>query len=143
MTLHAGSRLGPSELLAPPGAGGMRTGLALAAAVLIFAFDPATTWWFPSCPLRAVTGWLCPGCGSLRALHALLQGAPLVAFSLNPLTTTGVVAGLVACVHDVVRPTRAIRCERVTTLCFSRRGLAFVVAFGVLRNASPFGWMVH
>jgi hypothetical protein len=30
---------------------------------LLFVFDPAATWWFPSCPFNALTGWLCPGDG--------------------------------------------------------------------------------
>jgi hypothetical protein len=95
---------------------------ALAAAVaLLAAFDPAATWWFPSCPFHALTGWLCPLCGSLRAAHALLRGAPVAAFVLNPLTTTGFGACLVAR-------------RRVTSFCFSARGLALFTAFGLLRN---------
>src|SRR5260221_13593579 len=103
--------------------------LLAAATLALAAFDPATTWWFPSCPFHALTGWLCPLCGSLRALHALLLGAPVAAFSLNPLTTAGVVAGLVACVHDRSRPAHATHCESLTTLCFSIPGLAFFMAF--------------
>ena len=137
------ARLGSYEIVVLRGAAVIGACLALPMTILIFSFDPATTWWFPSCPLHALTGWLCPLCGSLRALHALLLGAPVVAFSLNPLTTAGVAAGVVACVHDVVRPTRARHCERLTTLCFSTRGAAFVIAFGVLRNLVPFGWMTY
>jgi hypothetical protein len=104
----------------------------LAAAVLLFAFDPAVTWWFPSCPLRALTGWLCPLCGSLRAVHALLHGAPRVALALNPLATVGVSAAFVALVHDTVRPARATRL--LLRMCASTTGLALTIAFGVLRN---------
>jgi Protein of unknown function (DUF2752) len=118
--------------------------LVLAGAALLFAFDPAITWWFPSCPLNALTGWLCPFCGSLRALHALLHGAPRSAWALNPLTTAGAAAGLVALVHDAVRPARAMHVERLLSLCFSARGFALAVAFGVLRNIpNPLGWVVH
>jgi hypothetical protein len=117
---------------------------ALAAPALLFAFDPATTWWFPSCPFRAVTGWLCPFCGSLRALHALLRGAPRIALELNPLAIAGLLLGLIALVHDAVRPARATRFQRLTDLCFSGRGLALVVAFGVFRNLlDPMSWIVH
>ena len=142
MAAPAGSRLG-LDILALPGAPGAGTCLALAAAVVIVAFDPATTWWFPSCPLHALTGWLCPLCGSLRALHALLSGAPVTAFSLNPLTTTGAVAGLVASVHDVVLPARATARARLAARCFSLRGVVFAIAFGVLRNvAMPYGRII-
>ena len=56
------------------------------AAGLLRAFNPATTWFFPPCPFRALTGYLCPGCGTLRALHQLFTGHPAAAFRLNPLT---------------------------------------------------------
>jgi hypothetical protein len=96
--------------------------VALAASVaLLAAFDPAATWWFPSCPFHALTGWLCPLCGSLRAVHALLHGAPAAALALNPLTTVGLPAWLVAR-------------RRVTGFCFSANGLALLAAFGLLRN---------
>jgi len=108
--------------------------LAITAAALLSAFDPGTTWWFPSCPFHALTGWLCPFCGSLRALHALLQGAPGMALALNPLAIVGLVLGLVALVHDEVRPARPTQLEWLTGLCFSGRGLALVIAFGVFRN---------
>jgi hypothetical protein len=47
-------------------------------------FDPATSGLFPPCPFRALTGYLCPGCGSLRAIHQLLLGNFSKAFALNP-----------------------------------------------------------
>ena len=115
--------------------------VALAAAAVLSAFDPGTTWWFPSCPFHALTGWLCPFCGSLRALHALLQGAPGMALALNPLAIAGLVLALVALVHDAVRPARATQFDRLTGLCFSGRGLALVVAFGVLRNLPGSAWI--
>jgi hypothetical protein len=134
MAVSAASRLGAFETIVRSGAAGLRCGLALVTAALLFAFDPATTWWFPSCPLHALTGWLCPFCGSLRALHALLAGSPVAAFVLNPLTTTGAVAALVVCVLEVVRPARALRRDRLIAFCFSTRALACGIVFGVLRN---------
>ena len=92
-----------------------------AAAVLLVAFDPATTWWFPSCPFHAFTGWLCPLCGSLRAVHALLTAAPLTALAFNPLTIVGLGGWVLAR-------------ERAVAFWFSPRGLALLAAFGFLRN---------
>ena len=48
-------------------------------------FDPATSGVFPPCPLHALTGLYCPGCGSLRAFHQLLHGNLYAAFAMNPL----------------------------------------------------------
>ena len=94
----------------------MRTALALAAAAaLVAAFDPAATWWFPSCPFHALTGWLCPLCGSLRAVHALLHGSLLGALTFNPLIVTGLGAWLVARAED-------------------EGGVSLLAAFGLLRN---------
>jgi hypothetical protein len=93
---------------------GMKTTLVLAAsAALVAAFDPATTWWFPPCPFHALTGWLCPLCGSLRAIHAMLQGSPAAALTFNPLTVTGLGAWLVAR-------------ERTTSFLFSPRGISLL-----------------
>jgi hypothetical protein len=62
--------------------------LAVAAAALMTldSLDPAASNLFPPCPLRYLTGWYCPGCGSLRAIHQLLQGNLRAAWALNPLT---------------------------------------------------------
>jgi hypothetical protein len=39
----------------------------------------------PLCPLHAATGWPCPGCGTTRAIEALLAGDWSAALALNPL----------------------------------------------------------
>lgn len=65
--------------LAPVGAG-----LALgSAAVLVAAVDPVS-WGIPLCPLNALTGLHCPGCGGMRATHQLLTGDLGAALALNP-----------------------------------------------------------
>ena len=48
--------------------------------------DPADSSLIPPCPFLALTGFHCPGCGTLRALHQLLNGHLTAAFGLNPLT---------------------------------------------------------
>ena len=109
------------------------TGVMLAAAGVLFVFDPAVTVWFPSCPLNTLTGWLCPFCGSLRAVHALLHGHIEAALRFNPLTTAGVTAGFVSLSYDAVRPGRTTF-VRLLSHCTSTPGLALAAVFGVLRN---------
>jgi len=60
-------------------------------------------------------------CGSLRAVHALLRGAPLAALAFNPLT----VLCLASCM--VAR-------RRTLAFCVSARGAVVFIAFGLLRN---------
>lgn len=62
-------------------AGGL-TGL-LAAAAILFACDPSHVPIYPMCIFHRVTGLDCPGCGSLRALHALLHGDLATALRFN------------------------------------------------------------
>jgi len=38
---------------------------------------------YPTCPFRAITGYACPGCGSLRALHDLAHGHFVTALTHN------------------------------------------------------------
>lgn len=59
-------------------------GLGAMAAVLFF-FDPNTWAFYPTCLFHRATGLLCPGCGSLRALHQLLHGHIAAAFRFNEL----------------------------------------------------------
>jgi hypothetical protein len=53
--------------------------------LILFLLNPATCPLLPPCPFRALTGLLCPGCGSTRAVHAALHGNIATAFELNPL----------------------------------------------------------
>ena len=49
------------------------------------SFNPLASGLFPKCPFRSLTGWQCPGCGSQRAVHYLLNGRIGPAFRANPL----------------------------------------------------------
>jgi hypothetical protein len=54
--------------------------------VLIYGkFNPENSHFYPKCPFRMVTGYECPGCGSQRAVHYLLNGKIDSAFQANAL----------------------------------------------------------
>ena len=54
-------------------------------AVVYKYLDPAVVPIFPRCPFRLLTGYLCPGCGSQRAIHHLLNLDLPGAWRMNPL----------------------------------------------------------
>ena len=60
-------------------------GLCILVLTLLYIFNPAGSIFYATCPFHALTGFYCPGCGSLRALHQLLDGQLATAFGLNPL----------------------------------------------------------
>lgn len=55
----------------------------IAVLALLCFFDPSTSAIFPPCPTNALTSLYCPGCGTLRAMHALLHGDVKEALSQN------------------------------------------------------------
>lgn len=68
------------RLIAASGVGAMAAGSGFVA-----YFDPATASLFPVCPLYALTGFACPGCGLTRGFHALFHGDVLTALDFNAL----------------------------------------------------------
>lgn len=48
--------------------------LAVAAILILYALVDPASHFFPRCPFHTLTGLQCPGCGSQRAIHALLNG---------------------------------------------------------------------
>ncbi|HEX9767462.1 MAG TPA: DUF2752 domain-containing protein [Nitriliruptorales bacterium] len=66
------------------------TGLGVAAAgatAWVSRVDPNEPGHYPTCLFLQLTGWQCPGCGTLRAVQALTHGDVLAALDLNALTT--------------------------------------------------------
>lgn len=106
--------------------------LALGLGVLLYAFlrDPADGNFLP-CPFNRLTGWLCPGCGSQRALHDLLHGRFGEAWSHNALLIIALVAaGSVWIIGRVSPSVQAMAtCRATWWVC-----LVAVVVWGIMRN---------
>jgi hypothetical protein len=58
----------------------------LVGAAYVGVVDPNEPGHYPSCPFLFITGYYCPGCGSTRAIHAIVHGDLGQAFDHNPLT---------------------------------------------------------
>ncbi|QNO14235.1 DUF2752 domain-containing protein [Alkalicella caledoniensis] len=58
-------------------------GFLLGIALIIYIYHPATPYTMITSPFRQVTGFYCPGCGTIRAMTQLLKGNILKAASHN------------------------------------------------------------
>lgn len=58
---------------------------ALVGLALLWRYPPQGQIFFPRCSFHQLTGLQCPGCGGLRATHALLHGDWVAAWQFNPL----------------------------------------------------------
>lgn len=110
-------------------------GAIVVGAVLLEVFDPATSRIFPPCPVRYLTGWYCPGCGSLRAIHQLLHGNLRAAWALNPLTvvllpflTYGLASLSLFELRGRELPQPFLRAGWIRALC------VVIILFGIARN---------
>jgi hypothetical protein len=108
---------------------------AAAGFMMLRVFDPATSGVFPPCPVFYLTGWYCPGCGSLRALHQLLHGNLQAAWAMNPLMIVSlpfVAYGLASHALLAVRgrglPTFFLPAVWIRALC------GLIVLYGIARN---------
>lgn len=62
--------------------------VAACAAAVLLRFPPDQYSFYPQCPVYALFHVECPGCGTTRALAALLRGHVTEAFKLNALTVS-------------------------------------------------------
>jgi hypothetical protein len=115
-------------------------GLALLGLSLLLVYgswDPASHALFPRCPVRHYTGWLCPGCGSQRALHALLHGEWFRAWQLHPLLLLSLPYLLLGAILDQLRRPSA-QLLRWRQRLYGRRAiyvvLTVILGYWLLRN---------
>ena len=106
-------------------------GIVAAAAVAAYFFDPSSDPFFPPCPTNLITHLHCPGCGTLRALHALTHGDFRAAFSQNALA---MVLLPIAVAGTVAPPVL-----RIPHL--AQAGFYSTIIFTILRNTETFSFL--
>jgi len=111
--------------------------LALLAGGWLYLRDPRDGAGFLPCLFQRATGWYCPGCGSQRAVHALLHGRVGEALSHNLLLWVVLVP------LGAVLVWRARRGAAVFSWWWAGPLIVLLLAFGVLRNVpvAPFTWL--
>lgn len=116
----------------------------IAGSGVIAYFDPSKINFLPVCPLFALTGFACPGCGLTRGFHALFHGDILTAVDFNALIPFWVLVLVYVFVSLVLL---AVRGRGLPMWLASPKFLgAFVILlllFGVVRNipAYPFTFL--
>jgi hypothetical protein len=108
-------------------------------AVLLCLRSPLQPGNYPPCPSYFLTGFHCPGCGSLRGLHALLQGDIRQALAYNSLALI-VLPPLIGCILWGLAADLRGRPRRPLPVWVVRLVLIAIAAYWVLRNmpAAPF-----
>src|SRR5262249_32521713 len=114
---------------------------AVAAVGFVSIVDPNQHGHYPTCPFLSLTGYYCPGCGTLRMLHAIGHGHLREAFGHNMLAF----ALLPLCGYLWGRWTvRAARGRPRTTVADPRLIwllMAVIGAYWVLRNIPAFHFL--
>ena len=110
--------------------------VAVIAAIVYFYFDPSSSRLFPRCLFLETTGVKCPGCGSQRAIHALLHGNVAAAWQFNAMVVIAIplIAFYVAVSVGKDRWSRLYRVLFSRTVLFSLVGL--IVLWWMVRNVA-------
>lgn len=105
------------------------------ALVFLSLFDPAASLFYPPCPFNKLTGFYCPGCGSLRSLNKIMHGHPIEALCLNPLMTLFLPLLGYAFFSDYLRTFRKQNLPNVFSSPWTAWILfGIILAFWILRN---------
>lgn len=134
----AGDRRGLRAALTP-----LTVGAVTAAATLYVALvDPYRPGHYVTCPLLALTGWYCAGCGGLRATHSLAHGDVAGAWATNPLWAVLAPVLVVLWAVWVVRAWRGRPGGRGLPVWTAWVLLGVLLVYSVLRNVPAFApWL--
>ena len=112
--------------------------LLLVLGLVYYALDPSSSTLFPRCTFLSLTSYKCPGCGSQRAVHALLHGDLAAAFRYNALLLIAI-PWIALCLFAESRRTRNPRLyTRLNAPLLIWLFLAMVLIWWLLRNI--FNW---
>ena len=110
---------------------------------LFFLYNPLQYNFFPKCPIYSFTGTYCPGCGSQRAIHQLLNGNIVEGFKHNFL----ILLLLIVIVYDTIiryssiffrKTFKNLLHKPVTTISI----LIIVIIYWILRNINHYPFTI-
>lgn len=98
-------------------------------------FDPSKSNFLPVCPLFALTGFACPGCGLTRGFHSLFHGDIISAIDFNAfiLLWAAIFAYVAVSLTSMAVRGRGLPMWPTNARFLTIFGIA-LISFGVLRN---------
>jgi hypothetical protein len=109
--------------------------------VFVYFFNPSTHGFYPTCLFHQLTGLNCPGCGSTRALYALLHGNILIALRDNALFCVSLAGGAIWGAVFLAQKRKNPELYFQVPLKFVWSYLAVAIIFTVLRNLPVFSFL--
>lgn len=112
----------------------------IAVAAVYYLYNPAAegAGWFPRCPWLMLTGLKCPGCGSQRAIHALLHADVAAAWRYNAALIISLPLIAVLLWGETVRRSRPDTYRRLNSTRVIITTFSLIALWWILRNI--FGW---
>lgn len=108
----------------------------LVGGVVLYLYSPESLR-IPRCPFLQLTGWQCPGCGSLRGIHALLHGDLGRVLQLNVMLIPALLYLALLVMLELTRP-HSVRAERLYRRFSGRIAswiiFVLIVVWGIGRN---------
>jgi hypothetical protein len=115
--------------------------MVLVAVGYLAAVDPNRPGHYPGCPILAISGYYCPGCGGLRAIHDLAHGQPKAALSANLVVTllapVAIIGWAIWTRNRLQRRPNRVRVGPWALVL----GSIVLIAFAVLRNVPGLSWL--
>lgn len=108
--------------------------VAVSAAVLYYLVDPLESRIMPKCLFHTVTGLQCPGCGSQRAIHALLHGDFVAAWHHNALLMIMLPVILLMAYAEFNRRANPLLYLRLNSRFAIITFSVLIVGWGIIRN---------
>lgn len=106
-------------------------------AILYKTYNPAENIFFPKCPFNELTGFKCPGCGSQRAVHHLLNFDIKNAFKENAILVISIPYIVTGLAFDFVKKPN-VKLLKWRKALFGQKAifviLLIIIAFWILRN---------
>lgn len=111
------------------------------ALAFIYFFNPSTHGFYPRCLFHQLTGLNCPGCGSTRALYALLHGEIQTALRDNALFIISLAGGAIWGTRFLVKKRKNPELGLYFSPKFAWGYLVIAVTFTILRNLPAFSFL--